>query len=94
MDFVIILPGFLRWCEMDCATIHSMGGCPNQWHPILVGRCTTHFRTYFSGDWDVHWGLTGVLTHSHMAVGQKGTQNGTLLMEPKTKACGPLVVYF
>ena len=22
------------------------------------GRCTTHFRTYFSGDWDVHWGLT------------------------------------
>ena len=23
---------------------------------ILVGRCTTHFRTYISGDWDVHWG--------------------------------------
>ena len=20
-------------------------------------RCTTHFRTYFSGDWDVHWGI-------------------------------------
>ena len=20
------------------------------------GRCTTHCRTYFSGDWDVHWG--------------------------------------
>ena len=20
------------------------------------GRCTTHFRTYFGGDWDVHWG--------------------------------------
>ena len=20
------------------------------------GRYTTHFRTYFSGDWDVHWG--------------------------------------
>ena len=20
------------------------------------GRCTIHFRTYFSGDWDVHWG--------------------------------------
>ena len=19
-------------------------------------RCTTHFRTYFGGDWDVHWG--------------------------------------
>ena len=24
--------------------------------PILVGEFTTHFRTYFSGDWDVHWG--------------------------------------
>ena len=21
-----------------------------------VGDFTTHFRTYFSGDWDVHWG--------------------------------------
>ena len=20
------------------------------------GRCTTQFRTYASGDWDVHWG--------------------------------------
>ena len=27
----------------------------NQWDPILVGRCTTHFRANFSGDWDVHW---------------------------------------
>ena len=22
----------------------------------IWGRCATHFRTYFSGDWDVHWG--------------------------------------
>ena len=29
------------------------------------GRCTTHFRTYFSGDWDVHWGCA-VLTHGQM----------------------------
>ena len=21
-----------------------------------VGEFATHFRTYFSGDWDVHWG--------------------------------------
>ena len=20
------------------------------------GRCTTHFKVYFSGNWDVHWG--------------------------------------
>ena len=24
----------------------------------LWARCTTHFRTYLSGDWDVHGGLT------------------------------------
>ena len=24
-----------------------------------VGEFTTHFRTYFSGDWDVHWGKRG-----------------------------------
>ena len=23
------------------------------------GGCTTHFRTYFSGDWDVPWGYGG-----------------------------------
>ena len=22
----------------------------------LVGEFTTHFRTYFNGDWDAHWG--------------------------------------
>ena len=31
------------------------------------GRCTTHFRTYFRGDWDVHWGY-GILTHGHVAL--------------------------
>ena len=30
-----------------------------------VGEFTTHFRTYFSGDWDVHWGY-GMWTHGHM----------------------------
>ena len=25
------------------------------WDPILVGEFTTHFRTYFSGDWDATW---------------------------------------
>ena len=31
----------------------------------LWGRCTAHFRTYFSGDWDVH-SRYGLLTHGHM----------------------------
>ena len=30
-----------------------------------VGEFTTHFRTYFSGDRDVHWGC-GILTHGHL----------------------------
>ena len=29
------------------------------------GRCSTHFRTYFWGDWDVHWGY-GILTRGHV----------------------------
>ena len=28
-------------------------------------RLLTRFRTYFSGDWDVHWGY-GVFTHGYM----------------------------
>ena len=38
----------------------------NLWVKTNVwGRCTTHFRTYFS-DWDVHRGY-GILTHGHIA---------------------------
>ena len=33
----------------------------------LVGEFTAHFRTYFSGDWDVRWGYR-VLTHGHTQV--------------------------
>ena len=32
-----------------------------------VGEFTTNFRTYFSGDWDVHWGMTRLLTHGPVA---------------------------
>ena len=32
---------------------------------VGVDEFTTHFRTYFSGDWDVHWGY-GVLTDGRM----------------------------
>ena len=31
------------------------------------GRCTTHFRTYFSVELEVHWGYR-LFTHGHMAV--------------------------
>ena len=32
----------------------------------ILGRCTSHFRTYCSGNWDVHWGETGILTHGQV----------------------------
>ena len=31
----------------------------------LVGEFTTRFRTYFSGDWDVHYVLTRGQSHTH-----------------------------
>ena len=40
-----------------------------------VGEFTTHFGTYFSGGWDVHW-LYGVLTHGQVV----------LTLEPKPKS--------
>ena len=34
----------------------STYGCGSKPMVPFWGRCTTHFRTYSSGDWDVHWG--------------------------------------
>ena len=31
-----------------------------------IGEFTNHFRTYLSGDWDVHWG------HGHLDFGPDG----------------------
>ena len=36
--------------------ISTINGCGSKPMLPVWGRCTTHFRTYFSGDWDVHWG--------------------------------------
>ena len=38
--------------------------------PYWLGGESTHFRTYFSGDWDVHRGY-GILTHSQMSHASK-----------------------
>ena len=37
-------------------------GCGSKQMAPFWGSCTTHFRTYCSGDWDVHWGY-GIWTH-------------------------------
>ena len=50
---------------------HGCGGQNRFWDHILggLGEFTTHFRTYFSGDWDVKTGGTiWILTHGHMAL--------------------------
>ena len=44
-------------------------------------RCTTHFRTYFRGDWDVHRGYR-VLTHGHIAF-HRGV--GPVVSEPTVR---------
>ena len=44
-------------------------GCGSKPMVPLWGRCTTHFRTYFRGDWDVHWGYGStiwILPHGHV----------------------------
>ena len=33
-----------------------LNGCGSKPMVPFWGRCTTHFRTYFSEDWDVDWG--------------------------------------
>ena len=39
----------------------------NQWYHSGVGEITTHFRTYLSGGWDVHW-VYRILTHGHLCL--------------------------
>ena len=42
----------------DCVSFCHAAVDQNQWYQFGIGEFTTHFRTYFSGNWDVHWGLT------------------------------------
>ena len=36
----------------------------NQWYHVEIGA--PPMLVSFSGNWDVHWGLTGLLTHGHV----------------------------
>ena len=42
--------------------MHCLAVGQHQWYDFGVGASPV--LVYFSGDWDVHWGITGVLTHS------------------------------
>ena len=45
----------------------STCGCGSKPMVPFWGRCTTHFRSHFRWDWDVHWGRTiWILTHGHV----------------------------
>ena len=48
------LAAISRCCATNGCDGHNRFGIPF-W---LVGEFTTRLRTYFSGDWDVHWGTT------------------------------------
>ena len=43
----------------------ALGQLQGAWVIPFWGRCTTQFRTYFSGGWDVHWEY-GIVTLGHM----------------------------
>ena len=46
-----------RWAPRSEGFCHHLAVGQIQADPFwLVGEFTTHFRTYLSGDWDVHWG--------------------------------------
>ena len=60
-------------------------GCQNRYGIPFWGWCTTHFRTYFSGDWDVHWRY-GILTHGHMPKPSGEFHNCRGLQPPSTLA--------
>ena len=68
----------------------------NQWfkaNGTKVGAFATHFRTYFSGDWDAHWGYR-VLTHGHISghriIACPGTRTrATLRRSPTHVVQGP-----
>ena len=64
----VVLPNALFPRYRRRLSIPKLNGCGST--PIVPswGRCTTHFRTYFSG-WDVHWGY-GVLPHGQMDISQ------------------------
>ena len=61
---------FLRKGFAYMAVVVKTNGVP------FWGGCTTHFRTNFSGDWDVHWGLTDFDfdNHTHIPRVGKGTK--------------------
>ena len=50
--------GLPRLVNSETHPIWSWYGCGSKpfWYYSGVGEFITHFRTYFSGDWDVHWG--------------------------------------
>ena len=50
----------------------------NQWYHFRVGEFTTHFRAYFSGEQDVHWGY-GLFAHGQTSC-KTGNDHGALFV--------------
>ena len=56
------------------------------------GMVRAHFRTYFSGDWDVHWGY-GILAHSQMGPKKRPGTPGTRLTRDPQEDVSFFLVY-
>ena len=62
LDEVVVVVGGLGWVRraggwQENVKHHFLrSGCGSKPVVPFWGRCTTHFRTYFSGDWDFHQG--------------------------------------
>ena len=62
--------GFRSRGDRDLAAVVKTNGIP-----FFGFRCTTRFRTYFSGDWGVCWGC-GILTQGHFGSGVAKSDTG------------------
>ena len=49
-------PGVDRSEDSSLCSCEVTGEIGKIWPWVNTNGCTTHFRSYFSGDWDVHWG--------------------------------------
>ena len=65
-DWGPIPPGFLLVShpKRDLRILYGCGS--NQWYYFGVSALPN--LVCFSGDWDVHWGIPGVLTHGHINI--------------------------
>ena len=69
-------------------SVSAVSRCGSKPMVRFWGRCTTHFRTSFSWDWDVHRGY-GLLTHSLKGKPGGARKGGGGSLFPRGKSLPP-----